>query len=234
MCLRRCCSASNSSAETKSDLLIKIWSAKPTWRRASWRSLSCWAACLASTKVNIESSKKLSAISSSMKKVCATGPGSAKPVVSITTRSKSSRPLRFLAAKSCKVVRKSSRMVQHTHPLFIWMICSLVSETKISLSMFSSPNSFSMMAIFWPWASVKTRLSKVVLPAPKKPVRMVAGINIRELPCRNKRGQPAIVARSAFSTNLADFMTTKPFRYSPSGKVKVMGWSGAPCIRSLI
>jgi hypothetical protein len=29
---------------------MKIWSAKPTWRRASWRSSSCWSACLASTE----------------------------------------------------------------------------------------------------------------------------------------------------------------------------------------
>ena len=42
--------------------------------------------------------------------------------------------------------------------------------------MFSSPNSFSITAIFWPWASVSTRLSSVVLPEPRKPVRMVAGI----------------------------------------------------------
>ena len=42
--------------------------------------------------------------------------------------------------------------------------------------MFSSPNSFSMTAIFWPWASVRMRLSSVVLPEPRKPVRMVAGM----------------------------------------------------------
>ena len=42
---------------TRSVLLMKIWSAKPTWRRASWRSLSCWAACLASTSVRMESSR---------------------------------------------------------------------------------------------------------------------------------------------------------------------------------
>ena len=44
--------------------------------------------------------------------------------------------------------------------------------------MFSSPNSFSMTAIFWPWASVSTRFSSVVLPEPRKPVRMVAGIRL--------------------------------------------------------
>ena len=39
-----------------------------------------------------------------MKKVCATGPGSARPVVSMTTRSKSSSPLRFFSARSASVV----------------------------------------------------------------------------------------------------------------------------------
>ena len=79
------------------------------------------------------------------------------------------------------MLRKSSRMVQHTQPLLIWMICSLVSETRMSLSMFSAPNSFSMTAIFWPWASVSTRLSSVVLPAPRKPVTMVAGMSAMEM-----------------------------------------------------
>ena len=111
-----------------------------------------------------------------MKNVCATGPGSARPVVSMTMRSKLSKPLRRLAANNCRVTRRSSRMVQQMQPLLIWMICSSVSETRMSLSMFSSPNSFSITAIFWPWASVSTRLSKVVLPEPKKPVRMVVGI----------------------------------------------------------
>ena len=46
--------------------------------------------------------------------------------------------------------------------------------------MFSSPNSFSITAIFWPCASVSTRLSSVVLPEPRKPVRMVAGIRLMD------------------------------------------------------
>jgi len=85
-----------------------------------------------------------------MKNVCATGPGSARPVVSMTTRSKSSSPFLFFSARSASVVRRSSRIVQQTQPLLSWMICSLASWTRISLSMFSSPNSFSMTAIFWP------------------------------------------------------------------------------------
>ena len=56
--------------------------------------------------------------------------------------------------------------------------------------MFSSPNSFSMTAIFWPCASVSTRLSSVVLPEPRKPVRMVAGMRLMGavLSCRGEWG----------------------------------------------
>ncbi|MDT4821683.1 hypothetical protein FQZ97_548680 [compost metagenome] len=71
-------------------------------------------------------------------------------------------------------------MVQQTQPLLICTICSFDSVTRMSLSMFSSPNSFSMTAIFWPWASVRMRLSSVVLPEPRKPVRMVAGMRAME------------------------------------------------------
>ena len=39
----------------------------------------------------------------------------------------------------------------------------------------SSPNSFSITAIRWPWCSLRMRLSSVVLPAPRKPVRIVTG-----------------------------------------------------------
>ena len=148
----------------------------------------------------MESSKYCSAISSSMKNVCATGPGSARPVVSMTTRSKSSSPLRFFSASNCKVSRRSSRIEQQMQPLFIWMMFSCVSLTRISLSIFSSPNSFSMTAILCPCASVSTRLSNVVLPAPRKPVRMVTGIklmvttSIKRMKCRNDLSKPAVLA----------------------------------------
>ena len=129
-----------------------------------------------------------------MKKVCATGPGSAMPVVSMMTRSKSTSPLRRFSARSCSVARRSSRMVQQTQPLLIWMICSCVSATRISLSMFSSPNSFSITAIFWPCVSVSTRLSSVVLPEPRKPVRMVAGMRaMGNLVCSGNGKQVATV-----------------------------------------
>src|SRR6266851_5769908 len=97
-----------------------------------------------------------------MKKLCATGPGSAMPVVSMITRSNLSLP-------------ESPRSVQHTQPLFISMICSPASLRRISLSTPASPNSFSITAMRWPCCSLRIRLTSVVLPLPKKPVSMVTG-----------------------------------------------------------
>jgi hypothetical protein len=53
--------------------------------------------------------------------------------------------------------------------------------------MFSSPNSFSITAIFFPCASDSTRLSSVVLPEPRKPVRMVAGMRLMDETCKGDR-----------------------------------------------
>jgi len=50
-----------------------------------------------------------------MKKVCATGTGSARPVVSTTMASK--RPGRRISPSTTRI--RSPRTVQHTQPLFI-------------------------------------------------------------------------------------------------------------------
>src|SRR5882762_11501566 len=110
-----------------------------------------------------------------MKKLCATGPGSAMPVVSMMTRSNSSLPESRRSFNSPRMRIRSPRTVQHTQPLFISMICSPASLRRISLSTPASPNSFSITAMRWPCCSLRTRLMSVVLPLPKKPVSMVAG-----------------------------------------------------------
>ena len=87
-------------------------------------------------------------IDSSMKKVCATGPGSARPVVSITIAS-SAVPRR----KSLERMRmRSPRTVQQMQPLFISKMSSVVSKRSLTSasSTPTSPNSFSMTAIFLP------------------------------------------------------------------------------------
>ena len=43
-----------------------------------------------------------------------------------------------------------------------------------------SPNSFSMTAMRLPWFAVRMRLRRVVLPAPRKPVRTVTGTRVSE------------------------------------------------------
>jgi hypothetical protein len=82
-------------------------------------------------------------------------------VVSITTRSKSSSPLRRFSARSAAWCA-GLRDVQHTQPLFQLDDLFLAVLHQDLVSMFSSPNSFSITAIFWPWDSVSTRLSSVV------------------------------------------------------------------------
>src|SRR6266705_3176942 len=110
-----------------------------------------------------------------MKKLCATGPGSAMPVVSMITRSNLSLPESRLSLSSPRMRMRSPRTVQHTQPLFISMICSPASLRRISLSTPASPNSFSITAMRWPCCSLRIRLTSVVLPLPKKPVSMVTG-----------------------------------------------------------
>ncbi len=151
-------------------------SAKPTWARASSCSSSWRLPCTASTTVTTASSRYWSWIFSSMKNVCATGPGLARPVVSMMTRSKRSLPWRRFFARSPRMRTRSPRTVQHRHPLFISTICSSLSCTRISLSTPVSPNSFSITAIFSPCCSWRIRLRSVVFPLPRKPVRMVTGM----------------------------------------------------------
>ena len=95
------------------------------------------------------------------------------PVVSMMMAS--SFDLRLLSL--ARMLIRSPRTVQQTHPLFISKISS--SELNLLLTKLSStptsPNSFSMIAIFLPWLAVKMWLSSVVLPEPRKPVSTVTG-----------------------------------------------------------
>mmetsp|Transcript_24465 Transcript_24465/g.81304 ORF Transcript_24465/g.81304 Transcript_24465/m.81304 type:complete len:246 (+) Transcript_24465:427-1164(+) len=163
--------AGSSASETRSVLLSKIRSAKATCSTASFSAPSgfsssrCCSMCFASTSVTIASSRACSLMDSSMKKVCATGPGSASPVVSITTASSRSRRLKSLE----RMRMRSPRTVQQMQPLFISKMSSDVSYrccTSAS-STPTSPNSFSITAILLPWLAVRMWLSRVVLPEPK-------------------------------------------------------------------
>mmetsp|Transcript_80760 Transcript_80760/g.254846 ORF Transcript_80760/g.254846 Transcript_80760/m.254846 type:complete len:254 (+) Transcript_80760:1049-1810(+) len=74
---------------------------------------------------------------------------------------------------------RSPRTVQQMQPLFISIMFSSVTlllELSSLSSMPTSPNSFSMTAIFLPWFACRMWLSSVVFPAPRKPVMIVVGV----------------------------------------------------------
>ena len=92
------------------------------------------------------------------------------------------------AASSSITGANSSCTVQHRQPLASsnsWPLSAPVSSQPMpqlrssSPSMPSSPNSLTMTAMRLPCAWVSKWRSSVVLPLPKKPVTMVAGIFCR-------------------------------------------------------
>mmetsp|Transcript_49164 Transcript_49164/g.155620 ORF Transcript_49164/g.155620 Transcript_49164/m.155620 type:complete len:217 (+) Transcript_49164:852-1502(+) len=149
--------AGSSASGTRSVLLSKMRSAKATCSAASFSTPSGFSSsmrarmCFESQTVMIASRENLAWMSSSTKKVCATGAGSARPVVSRRTRSKES-----LRSLSCVRARtRSPRTVQQAQPLSIEMTSS--AEERFSLtrasSMLTAPNSFSMTQIRLPCCS---------------------------------------------------------------------------------
>mmetsp|Transcript_13046 Transcript_13046/g.29781 ORF Transcript_13046/g.29781 Transcript_13046/m.29781 type:complete len:235 (+) Transcript_13046:663-1367(+) len=145
---------SRSSSLTRSILFTSNRSANATCSTASFSTPSafsssrCCSTCAASTIVTMPSRRANCLIDSSMKNVCATGPGSASPVVST------------MMASSClprcnSFVRmriRSPRTVQQMQPLFISKMSSVVLKRSLTSasSTPTSPNSFSITAIFLP------------------------------------------------------------------------------------
>mmetsp|Transcript_86847 Transcript_86847/g.137044 ORF Transcript_86847/g.137044 Transcript_86847/m.137044 type:complete len:254 (+) Transcript_86847:350-1111(+) len=152
-------STRSSSDSTRSHLLSKMRSAKAICSTASFSTPSgfsssrCWTMCFASTRVKIPSRRMCCCTKSSAKKVCATGAGSAKPVVSIKTPSKGLLCFFAFLMSFFNPAIKSPRTVQQMQPLFISTIFSSSAIdppfTRAS-SMPTSPNSFSMTAILLP------------------------------------------------------------------------------------
>jgi hypothetical protein len=113
-----------------------------------------------------------------MKKVCTTGPGSARPVVSITTRSKSSIALALLGSQQLQGGAQvfadgaADAAIAHLDDLLAGVghedvvVDVLLAELVL--------DDGDLLAV----ASDSTRLSSVVLPEPRKPVRMVAGMRL--------------------------------------------------------
>mmetsp|Transcript_5386 Transcript_5386/g.16066 ORF Transcript_5386/g.16066 Transcript_5386/m.16066 type:complete len:274 (-) Transcript_5386:21-842(-) len=175
----------SSSLGTRSHLFRMSLSAKATCSTLSFSAPSgfssskCCTMCFASTKVTIPSNWQNDAISSSTKNVCATGAGSAMPVVSMTMAS-IGFPDSCVFFSFLSTTAKSARTVQQMQPFIIskssspstWFLMLFASKAS---SMPTSPNSFSMTAILFPCCFVRMWLSRVVFPLPRKPVRTVTG-----------------------------------------------------------
>mmetsp|Transcript_99058 Transcript_99058/g.174757 ORF Transcript_99058/g.174757 Transcript_99058/m.174757 type:complete len:238 (-) Transcript_99058:398-1111(-) len=176
--------SSSVGSSTKSVLLRMIRSAKAICSTASFSTPSgfsssrCSMTCFASTSVRMPSRSNFCWTKSSAKKVCATGAGSARPVVSMMIPSKG---LSFFWAFFTSFFRpaiRSPRTVQQMQPLFISTMFSSVRVGPSSMSassMPTSPNSFSMTASRLPWFSFSIRFKSVVFPEPKNPVSTVTG-----------------------------------------------------------
>mmetsp|Transcript_688 Transcript_688/g.1873 ORF Transcript_688/g.1873 Transcript_688/m.1873 type:complete len:273 (-) Transcript_688:12-830(-) len=185
MPFRRCSTATNSGSVARSILFSRMRSAKATCSTASFSAPSgfsssrCWMMCFASTSVMIPSNLANAATFGSTKKVCATGAGSAMPVVSMTMAS-IGFPDSCVFFSFLSTTAKSARTVQQMQPFIIskssspstWFLMLFASKAS---SMPTSPNSFSMTAILFPCCFVRMWLSRVVFPLPRKPVRTVTG-----------------------------------------------------------
>mmetsp|Transcript_47154 Transcript_47154/g.111997 ORF Transcript_47154/g.111997 Transcript_47154/m.111997 type:complete len:200 (-) Transcript_47154:455-1054(-) len=156
MCLILSLTAMACSGVTKSSLLRMILSAKATCWKASFTFPSSTVSSkrpgrfLESATVTTASNRRSAVTCGLDMKVRTMGTGSAMPVVSIMIWS---IPEPFLMASmiSCNPPRRSPRMVQHMQPLSMTTIFSANASfsclSKAS-SIGTSPNSFSMMAIF--------------------------------------------------------------------------------------
>mmetsp|Transcript_145559 Transcript_145559/g.362996 ORF Transcript_145559/g.362996 Transcript_145559/m.362996 type:complete len:328 (-) Transcript_145559:447-1430(-) len=177
-------SSASSSSEARSVLLSKIRSAKAICSTASFSTPSgfssrkCCKQCFASTTVMMPSRTIWAWMWSSAKNVCATGAGSARPVVSMMTPSSLEPEAADRFRMLLRPWMRSPRTVQQMQPLFISMICSEPRSSREAISASSmpiSPNSFSITAKRLPCVPCRMWLRSVVLPAPKKPVSMWAG-----------------------------------------------------------
>mmetsp|Transcript_150097 Transcript_150097/g.418194 ORF Transcript_150097/g.418194 Transcript_150097/m.418194 type:complete len:238 (-) Transcript_150097:348-1061(-) len=176
--------STNAASSTRSHLFKRIRSANATCSTASFSTPSgfsssrCAMMCLASTTVRMPSKAMFFCTKSSAKKVWATGAGSARPVVSISTPSRSLPDFDTFLTIFLRPAIRSPRTVQQMQPLFISTMFSSVVRgpvSRSSSSMPTSPNSFSMTAMRFPWFSFRIRFSKVVLPLPRNPVMTVTG-----------------------------------------------------------
>ena len=160
-------------ASTRADLVTTMMSAMAICLIASSVSIRRSRSVLASTSVVMASREKAFSSDGRLIKALARGRGSARPVVSMMTRSK------FL------LLAKREVMAWTVSPMAAQQIAPPLSSMRPVLAPSSndpsrpmSPNSLTMTANFWSTFSLSRRLRRVVLPAPRKPVKMVTGMRI--------------------------------------------------------
>mmetsp|Transcript_55295 Transcript_55295/g.152248 ORF Transcript_55295/g.152248 Transcript_55295/m.152248 type:complete len:236 (+) Transcript_55295:272-979(+) len=137
--------SASSASDTRSSLLSRMRSANATCCTASLTASSgltsrrCWVTFLASTRVTMQSIRKLSWSVASLLKVWMIGAGSARPVVSSMIAWKSLRR----TMSELRVRTRSPRTVQQTQPLSMETMSSFVARFSVTRpsSMFTSPGS---------------------------------------------------------------------------------------------
>src|SRR5918995_234293 len=103
------------------------------------------------------------------------GTGSARPVVSMTTRSsRGISPLWSMSRSSMSAPTRSSRVVQHTQPLPSRTVRSSTRRRRWWSSP-TSPNSLTRTDVLARDGAESTLERRVVLPLPRKPVTTVTG-----------------------------------------------------------
>src|SRR5208337_1329768 len=160
------------SGPARSTLFRMSMSENPTWRSLSSISggySGCAKTCSASTTQEKLSSRMRSRRLGSLK-VTKIPAGSATPLASSRMYSMDSGR----ASNATTDSTRSSRIWQHTQPLDRLIMLSFTPTTS-SASMLIEPKSLTRTPTRNPWSPVRMRFSSVVLPAPRKPVRMVIG-----------------------------------------------------------
>ena len=165
---------SNVSESARSILLTTSRSASATCFIASGKRPRLATPFTASTTVTTFPSRKCQRSAGSEVNPATIGTGSARPVVSITTRSNGgTAPLSIRPCSRSSPSRRSPRIEQQTQPLLSSTTCSSTSSTS-RWSSPTSPNSLISTAVPERSGSARSRLSREVLPLPRKPVRRCA------------------------------------------------------------
>ena len=182
-------SRSSGASPARSVLLSTSRSASAACRRASvWRS-SVVRPCTASATVTTLSMRCVLVTPGSVIKACRMGAGSARPEVSISTRSYAIMPASRRLRRSSSVSTRSPRTAQQRQPV--------VNDTSVSslLAIRSwsspiSPNSFTMTAVRAYPGVRRIRPISVVLPLPRKPVTTETGVGIISFPSASPEFRP--------------------------------------------